>query len=686
LGRQHGSSPPARIPANRVAQLVSSRAVDRRLRGSLRLGFVLSGFPMLSSSLRLARPSLAARVALPCARVSALSVLSLATLATAAQAQSTTNQLDQVVVTATRMPQRLGDVLTDVTVITRAEIERQAFGGLADLLVNAGCVEVARNGGPSATTSLFLRGADSRHTVLLIDGVRVDSQSTGGAAWNSISLAQIERVEVLKGPASAVYGSDAIGGVIQVFTRRSDGPLMADLGLAAGTQGTVKLEAAVRGGNKTFDHAASVSVERSSGFNATNEKSQFSYVPDSDGYRRANGSLRLGAEVSSGHRLSLVALKNRTDSQYDGSRSKPLVDDHAITNTTAARLAWDAQWSRELRTELSLGEGRDAYETRPSVYQTETRIRSLALNGSYQLGGWHQLNALVEHRENRLDNTGLRGGSPSSSGTQTGLALGHLARWTPALQTQLHVRADDDSEFGVANTGTAAVGYALTPSLRLMGSVGTAFRAPTLYQRGSVYGPDLSKPGVSALKPERGQNFELGLRYSQEALSLSATAYRNRISDLIVFGQAGACSSEFGCYENVARARLQGLHVEAQYGLGDWLLSGSVDAQSPKDVDSGKLLARRSKLFGTLRAQTKLGAFTLGGGVQTSGQRYDNASNTTPLGGYAIVNLDAQYALQRDLKLSLNLDNAFNRVYQVANGYNPAPRSVMLGLRWTPSL
>ncbi|WP_396268393.1 TonB-dependent receptor plug domain-containing protein [Ideonella sp.] len=641
---------------------------------------------MLSSSLRLARPSLAARVALPCARVSALSVLSLATLATAAQAQSTTNQLDQVVVTATRMPQRLGDVLTDVTVITRAEIERQAFGGLADLLVNAGCVEVARNGGPSATTSLFLRGADSRHTVLLIDGVRVDSQSTGGAAWNSISLAQIERVEVLKGPASAVYGSDAIGGVIQVFTRRSDGPLMADLGLAAGTQGTVKLEAAVRGGNKTFDHAASVSVERSSGFNATNEKSQFSYVPDSDGYRRANGSLRLGAEVSSGHRLSLVALKNRTDSQYDGSRSKPLVDDHAITNTTAARLAWDAQWSRELRTELSLGEGRDAYETRPSVYQTETRIRSLALNGSYQLGGWHQLNALVEHRENRLDNTGLRGGSPSSSGTQTGLALGHLARWTPALQTQLHVRADDDSEFGVANTGTAAVGYALTPSLRLMGSVGTAFRAPTLYQRGSVYGPDLSKPGVSALKPERGQNFELGLRYSQEALSLSATAYRNRISDLIVFGQAGACSSEFGCYENVARARLQGLHVEAQYGLGDWLLSGSVDAQSPKDVDSGKLLARRSKLFGTLRAQTKLGAFTLGGGVQTSGQRYDNASNTTPLGGYAIVNLDAQYALQRDLKLSLNLDNAFNRVYQVANGYNPAPRSVMLGLRWTPSL
>lgn len=643
---------------------------------------------MLSSSLRLARPSLAARVALPCARVSAVSVLAVAVslaTATAAQAQSTTNQLDQVVVTATRMPQRLGDVLADVTVITRAEIERQAFGGLADLLVNAGCVEVSRTGGPTSTTSLFLRGADNRHTVLLVDGVRVDSQATGGAAWNTIPLAQIERVEVLKGPASAVYGSDAIGGVIQVFTRRSDGPLMADLGLAAGTQGTVKLEAAVRGGNKTFDHAASVSVERSSGFNATNEKSQFSYVPDRDGYRRANGSLRLGAEVSSGHRLSLVALKNRTDSQYDGSRSKPLVDDHAITNTTAARLAWDAQWSRELRTELSLGEGRDAYETSPSVYQTETRIRSLALNGSYQLGGGHQVNGLVEHRENRLDNAGLRGG-PSSSGTQTGVALGHLARWTPALQTQLHVRADDDSEFGVANTGTAAVGYALTPSLRLMGSVGTAFRAPTLYQRGSVYGPDLSKPGVSALKPERGQNLELGLRFSQEALSLSATAYRNRISDLIVFGQAGACESGFGCYQNVARARLQGLHVEAQYGLGDWLLSGSVDAQSPKDVDSGKLLARRSKLFGTLRAQTKLGALTLGGGVQASGQRYDNASNTTPLAGYAIVNLDAQYALQRDLKLSLNLDNAFNRVYQVANGYNPAPRSVTLGLRWTPSL
>ncbi|MFD2451984.1 TonB-dependent receptor plug domain-containing protein [Ideonella paludis] len=146
--------------------------------------------------------------------------------------------------------------------------------------------------------------------------------------------------------------------------------------------------------------------------------------------------------------------------------------------------------------------------------------------------------------------------------------MGHIARWTPALQTQLHVRADDDSEFGVANTGTAAVGYAVSPNLRLMGSVGTAFRAPTLYQRGSVYGPDLSKPGVAALQPERGQNLELGLRFSQEALSVTATAYRNRITELIVFGQAGACSSEFGCYENVARARLQGLHVDAQYGLG----------------------------------------------------------------------------------------------------------------------
>ncbi|MFN4115775.1 MAG: TonB-dependent receptor, partial [Inhella sp.] len=163
-----------------------------------------------------------------------------------ANAQTAPNRLDPVLVTATRAPMNLSSALADVTVIDRAAIERQGFGNLVDLLSRQACVELVRNGSPGSSTSLFMRGANTQHTLLLVDGVRVDTQSGGGgAAWESIPLAQIERVEIVRGAASALYGSDAMAGVIQVFTRRADGPPRLELGAAVGGQGLVKADLAL---------------------------------------------------------------------------------------------------------------------------------------------------------------------------------------------------------------------------------------------------------------------------------------------------------------------------------------------------------------------------------------------------------------------------------------------------------
>lgn len=602
-------------------------------------------------------------------------------LALPAQAQTSSNRLDQVVVTATRAPQRLGDVLADLTVITRADIERQAFGSLADLLRNSGCVEMVRNGSPASNTSLFLRGADTRHTLVLLDGVRIDSQASSGASWQGIPLAQIERVEVLKGPASAIYGSDAIGGVVHIISRRGKSTPRVDLGAAIGNMNTRKLDAAISGGGSSFDYALTVAGERSDGFNATTTESAFSYVPDIDGWRSHNATLRLGTTLDARHRLELLALDSHVDGQYDASRSKPLVDDHAIQDTRATRLGWSAQWSDKLRTELSVGEGRDRYETQPSPYLTETVLRDVALLGSYVLDADQQLNFQIERREDRLNNSSLVSGGREKR-HQNALALGYLYK-TERLNAQLHLRQDDDSQFGGVSTGTLAAGYKLADGLRLMGSVGNAFRAPSLYQRGSVYGPDLGKPGVKALDAERGRNIEIGLRYDTPTFDIAATAYRNRISNLIVFGAAGSCNSAFGCYENVSQARLQGLNLAAGLQLGAVRVSATLDLQSPKDASTGLLLARRAKTFGTLRADTRVSDWTLGAAVQASGQRWDNAANTRQLGGYALLNLDAQYALSKQLRLQLNLDNAFDRSYQTAYSFAQAPRTVFVGLRYS---
>ncbi|MDT9000205.1 TonB-dependent receptor [Paucibacter sp. APW11] len=598
------------------------------------------------------------------------------------------NKLGQVVVTASRSPLRLSEVLNDLTVLNRAEIERQAFGSLGDLLRNAGCVEMVRNGTPASNTSLFLRGAETRHTVLLIDGVRVDSQASSGASWQAIPLSQIERIEVLKGPASAIYGSDAIGGVVQVFTRKGNGKPSLEIGSAIGNLGLRKIDGSLSGVHGIFDYALTAASERADGFNGTVDyPGSFGFVPDRDGWRNHNAGLRFGVQFAKEHRAELMVSKSRIDGQYDANKDAPLNDDHSIQDTRAAQLSLSSQWSAVLQTQLSLNESHEDYETKPSPYLSKTRVRNLALNGSYEITKGQQLNFIVERREDWLENSSLT--QTATAGVdkrhQNAAALGWL--WNEgALSVQAHGRHDQDSQFGGVNTGTLALGYEIERGLRIVGSAGNAFRAPSLYQRGSQYGPNLSKPGVIALDAERGRNLEFGLKYSTALSDFSLTAYRNMVKQLIVFGAAGSCNSAYGCYRNVAEARLQGVSLAASTTLGPVQLSGTLDLQAPKDLSNGKLLARRAKHFGTLHASTVLAGWDLGAGLQFSGKRFDTAANTRELGGYALVNFDAQYKLSKELKLQLNLDNAFNREYQTAYGYAQAPRTILIGLRYTPSL
>lgn len=612
-------------------------------------------------------------------------LLALSVLALAASAHGQTNKLDTVVTTATRSPQKLSEVLADLTVITRADIERQAAASLADLLRNNGCAELTHNGGPASNTSVFLRGADNRHTLVLIDGVKVDSQATGGASWQGLPLAQIERVEVLKGPASAIYGSDAVGGVVQIFTRKGGSRSSADLGVAAGNLGTYKADAGLFGAVGIFDYAVTGAFEGTDGFNATVDyPGSFSYVPDRDGFKRRQGTVRVGAQLSAQQRLEALVMRTYTLGQYDASKSRPLADDLTKQDANAARLAWTSQWTPDLHTQLSFGESRDRYETTPSPYLTDTRVRNLALTGYYKLAAGQQLNFTAERIEDKLENSGLVTAGVGKR-HRNSAGLGYLLS-AGAFDLQAHARHDRDSQFGDVNTGTLLAGFEVAKGLRVVGSVGNAFRAPTIYQQGSVYGPDLSKAGVQPLDAERGRNVEAGLKWNSGDVEFSATAYRNRISNLIVFGAAGSCNSAFGCYQNVAKARLQGVSLAGAASVAGVNLRATLDLQKPTDAANGLLLARRAKRLGTVNADTQLGVWTVGAGIQASGARFDNAANTRKLGGYALLNLNALLPLSREVKLQFNVDNVFNREYQTAYGYASSPMTALVSLRWSPQL
>ncbi len=585
-------------------------------------------------------------------------------------AQAAAPALPTVVVTATRAEQPLTDVLADVTLIDEAEIRRSGAVSVSDLLQRQPGFELSRKGGPGTSTSLFLRGADNRFTAVYIDGVRVDTQTTGGAPWEAIALGQVERIEIVRGPAAAVYGSDAVAGVVQIFTKKGNGPFSPYVGIGLGSHSTKKAEAGFSGQHGVLDYALGATREISHGFD-----SRPGTNPDRDGYRSSSASGRLGLQLNAAHRLEASGTFSDMKGQYDGFTP----GQHDVSQQRLSTLggAWAAQWSKEYSTRLSVSESRQRYETAPDLYRTETTLRNYLLQNEWRRGG-HLITAALERREDALANPALNpwDNAIDRDRHQNAIALGY-GYSAGAHTLQLNARYDRDSEFGGESTGGIAYGYGFAPGWRVTAAAGTAFRVPTLYQRFSEY-------GQPALQPEKSRNLELGLRWSQGSSHFGVTAYRNKVRNLITFGAAGPCGSAFGCYENTGRALLQGVTISGAHRLAGVNLGGSLDLQNPKDDVTDKLLARRAKRLLKLNADTRVGDWTLGTEWRGSSKRYDDAANTRRLGGYGVLSLYASATLAREWQLLARIDNLADKDHQLARGYATAGRTFHVGLRWTP--
>lgn len=584
--------------------------------------------------------------------------------------------LSEVVITATRTPQPLADLVADISILDRDTLEQSGATGVVDMLARLPGVEITRNGGVGNSANVFLRGAEGRFTAVYIDGVRVDSQSTGGVVWEQIPLSQIERIEVLRGPAAAVYGSDAIGGVVQLFTRKGEGAFSPYVGVGMGSHNLRKLEAGVSGTagiEGAFDYALGLTRAQSDGYDI---KSDGGHNPDKDDYSATSGHARLGFKVNAQHRLDATLLGQYMNSAYDNASSTP-ADDRNKNRLRTAGLTWAAQWSEAYTMRLSVTDALSRYETDPSPYRTETQLRGYLWQNEYRLGA-HTLSAALERREDTLNNPALDAWSKTidKSRAQNALALGYGYQ-AGAHTLQLNLRHDEDSEFGGKNTGSVAYGYAFAPHWRATASAGTAFRVPTLYQRFSEYGD-------ASLQPESSRNMEIGLRYAQGSSSFSAVAYRNRVSNLIAFAGGGHCGAAYGCYVNTGRAEYQGMTLAGSHKWGTVQLHGSVDFQTPRDLDSQKMLARRAKRHASVGADTRLAGWTMGAEWQASGQRFDDAKNTRMLGGYGLLNLYANTPIARDITLLARIDNLADKAYEVARTYVPPGRSLYVGLKWSP--
>jgi vitamin B12 transporter len=577
-----------------------------------------------------------------------------------------------IVVTASRTPQPLSAVLADVSVVDRAAIERSGAVGVADVLARLPGIELARSGGVAGTTSLFLRGAEARHTAVYIDGVRIDSQASGGALWEQIPLEQIDRIEVLRGPAAAVYGSDAVGGVVQLFTRRGRaGAPRPTAAVTVGTHGTRVASAGLSGGAGGVDYALSASHGRSDGFDARTDA--VAHNLDRDGWRRRALQARLGWQFAEGQRVHAAVLASRLRAAYDGFGSVDDVAHHGLDSTS---LGWQGRWSDSASTRLDIGRSHSTYETQPSYYRTETTLTTTTLLHEQRVAQGQLVTAALERREDELHNPATTFAAELRDRRhQDAVALGWRAD-VGAHGVQLHLRHDDDSAFGGHGTGSLAWGWQFTPQWWISASAASSFRAPTLYQRYSPY-------GNAALVPERGRNVELGLRWATPDTQASLHAWRNRVSELINFGPPGPCADAFGCFVNVGRAELGGVTLAGRTRMAGVALHGSLAWHDPRNADTGRVLPRRAKRLATFGAETALAGWTLGAEVQGTGARWENVANTQRLGGYGLVNVYASVGLPAGLALELRVDNAGDKRYETARAFATGGRQAQATLRWT---
>jgi len=598
-----------------------------------------------------------------------LAVASTAPLAHADEVQTQPT----IQVTASRVPETVDNTLADVSVITRDDIDASGARDVLDLLRLQPGVDLYRTGGPGQQTSLFLRGTNSNHVLVLIDGVRASSDNTGAFAFEWLPLDAVERIEIVRGPRASYWGSDAIGGVIQIFTRKLEGPGVA---LGYGTYRDAAGSAGIGHWNGVDGYSLEVGARHVGGFSATNpgicngpNDPYCPYNPDDDGFRNTNLAARAAHTVGN-QLLSASLYRSQGQVEFDQGSSNVIEQDAGVN------LEGDlgTNWSHR----LSIGNAREDLNT-PTFYTLYlTRRDSLLWQNDFKLSDTQRLIAGIDLIHERGETRDTFAGVPLYNDSRDDRAI--FTGWQAAFgafDSELSLRHDDNSEFGGATTGSAALGWRTGDFARIYASYGEGFRSPTLNEQ---FSPGYSGQfaGNPALDPERSHSTELGIEFTPGGgQRFHANLYSTRVRDLISF-----TGPDFRA-ENLARASIDGAELAYDLDTGPWILHAAYTWDDARDATTDQQLLRRPKNKFTTVVERRFGErLRAGAEVMSADRAADIAGSTLP--GYAILNLRATYALNNDWSFTGRLENLFDRDYELVHGYNTPGRSGFLEVVWQP--
>ena len=587
--------------------------------------------------------------------------------------------MELLIVTPTRMPQSLDKTIADTTVLNEQDIQKSGAPDVPTILRNVAGVEFSQNGGTGKSSGLYLRGTDSAHVLVLVDGVRINSATTGTTALDQLMLDQIERIEVVRGNVSSLYGSEAIGGVIQLFTKLGHGAPAFNASAGLGSHGTQRLAAGFSGEVNDNSFSVNVGKVKTDGVSAINTQIAPTANPDKDGYDNTTFNAQVKHAFNDDHQLSASLFSTRGNSQYDNAFNLATTDRN---NTREAiqklSLTSDNQLNTTWHSKLNWARGTDDskdYLNDVEDSRFKTVNNQLAWQNELRLADTQRVNLAAEHLVQSVDSDTLFTQTRRSVNSLLGGYLGEYG----AQQVQFNLRQDHYSDFGTANTGLLGYGLSFADNWRATASISNAFKAPTF---NDLYYPlSFGYRGNPNLKPERSQNKEVGLHYASNGQRVDAVYFDNRISDLI------ASNATFTTVVNINQAQINGQELSYAGEFGNTHLKANATWQNPRDTATGQVLQKRAREFGNIAASHSFGAWNAGAELKYSGARPDVNCATFPctnvsLLGYQLLSLTAGYQIDKNLKLSARVENLFNRDYSEAYSYNTLGRTLFVGLNY----
>lgn len=604
-------------------------------------------------------------------------------------------KLPDVVISANRQVQARNDSSAANTVFTRDDIDRLQPTSLTDLLSRVPGVQVAPTGGRGSLPGIYIRGTKSAQSLVLVDGQRIANTTSGDSGLQYLNVDQIERVEVLRGSRSVIYGSDAIGGVIQVFTRRNaEQGLQPRMKLGFGSNGTWERSLGVSGGDEHTRFNLGASLDETAGINSTHQS--FPSDGDHDAYRNQSLSLNLSHAFSDTLEAGFNLLDNRGKSEYDNSFGRydvatgQTVGQKPYTDYTVSSASGyvDATLNQHWQSRLELGHSENRDTKRDTLSDDSSVFNTYRDSVNWQ-------NDLTINEQNRL----ILGGDWYEDRFHGSTTFTENSRWNRAafvqhrfrgewFSTELGLRRDQNQQFGSQNSWSGTLTVPVNPDNDLLLSYSEGFRAPTFndlyYPQTQYSNPDL--------QPETSKSYELQWRSQlTDSTRLEASLYRTDLSDAIILDRTGKP-------QNVASARINGFEAALKQDLFGWQGNLGLAVIDPRDRDSGHTLARRARRTVSLDLDRQFDKLGLGASWQAISSSYDDEDNRNRLGGYALLGLRSSWALNREVLLSVKVDNLLDKTYARAmysyndpaflnnHDYREEGRVWMFGVTWTPEM